>query len=142
MHFRQTHVGRYRAPRPQLAGDDRPVRGALIIRLLSGIEARLWEITGEHVMIGRTMIGVVMPERANKRELVHLPRRARLVLADLNARYIGGDWLELPAKLRRCIRLEVPGVHGAQAAVQEQEDKRYIFRRAPLFRRPGALLEQ
>ena len=93
-----------------------------------GIEAGLREVAGEHVVVGRAVVGVVMAERADQRELVHLPGRARQVLADLDAGHVGGDGLELAAKLGGRVGLQVPGVDGAQAAVQEQEDQRDIAR--------------
>ena len=93
-------------------------------------------------MVGRPVVGVVVPERADQRELVHLPADARQVLADADAGDVGVDRLELAAELGRRIGLQVPGVDGAEPAVQEQEDQRNVLRRLPLVGGPGLPLEQ
>ena len=71
------------------------------------IEAGLREVAGQHVMIGRPVVRVVMAERTDQRELVHLPGELRQMLADLDAGHVGGDRLELAAELGRGIGLEV-----------------------------------
>ena len=73
-----------------------------------------------------------MPERADQRELVHLPSQARQMFADLDAVDVGLDLLELAAKFLRGIRLHIEGVDGAEPAVQEEEDERDIARPSAL----------
>jgi len=108
------------------------VGGALIVRLEVRIEPGLREIAGEHVVIGRAMVRIVV-RRANQRKLVHVLGDLRHVFADLNAVHIGRDRLELAAKLDRGLGLEVPGIHRAQPAVQEEKDQRDFLGGFPQF---------
>ena len=80
---------------------------------------------------------IVVPERADQRDLVHLPGEPRQVLADRDARHVGRDRPELAAELGRGVGLQVPGVDGAQAAVQEDEDQRDVAGRLAPRRRRG-----
>ncbi len=59
---------------------------------------------------------------ADEGAAVHLPGQARQQLAHLDAGDGGGDRLELAANLGRGVRLHVPHVEVAGAAVEEDED--------------------
>ena len=52
------------------------------------------------------------------------------MFADADAGDIGVNGPEIAAKFDRGVRLEIPSIDGAEAAVQEEKDKRDIFRPA------------
>src|SRR5207244_13097303 len=84
-------------------------------------------------MVGRTVVAIVVAEIANERDFVHLPGGAREQVTYLNARNIGGGGTEVAAKLGRGVGLHVPGVDGAEAAVQEEKNERHVARRTSLL---------
>jgi hypothetical protein len=83
-------------------------------------------------MIGRPMIGIVVAERADEREFIHLPGAARHVLANLNAGNIGIDGTKFAAEFSGGVGLHVPAIDRAKAAVKEEEDEGHIPRRRAL----------
>src|SRR5208282_6637733 len=52
------------------------------------------------------------------------------MFADLDAGNIGRDRLEFTSKFSGCVGLEIPGVNGAAASVEEDKDEGNILRRA------------
>ncbi len=61
----------------------------LIIGRQAGIETARCAITGQHVMVGRAVAGVFVPERTDQRDLVHLLGHTGQQVADLHARHVG-----------------------------------------------------
>ena len=129
VHLGQADVGRHGTARPEGAGDDGAVGRPLVVGVERRVEAGRREIAGQHVVVGGAVVGVVMAEGADEGDLVHLPGHARQMFADADAGDVGVDGVEIAAELDRGVRLEVPRVDGAEAAVQEEEDERDIFRR-------------
>jgi hypothetical protein len=142
VHLRQADEGRHGALGAELAGDDGTVRRPLVVRLQVGIEAGLREVAGEDVVVGGAVVGVMVAEGTDERELVHLLGDARQVLANLDAAYIGVDRLELAAELGGRVGLEVPGVHRAETAMEENEDERNVRWPLALLGGAGLPLEQ
>src|SRR5256885_1697956 len=83
--LRQRDVGGYRPLRPELAADDRPDARLLVVRAERRVEPGLWEVPGEDVVVGRAVVGVVVAERPDQRELVGLPAHLREQVAHLDA---------------------------------------------------------
>ena len=89
----------------------------------SGVAFDLWRhVASECGVRVRKMGRVVVVERADQGDFVHLPRQPWKMLADLNAWHVGCDWLKLAADLGGCIRLQVEGVELTWPTPHEQED--------------------
>ncbi len=82
-------------------------------------------IAGEHLIDGGRVIEQAVrrvAHRADQRDLVERLRHHRHVLADLRARDLRLDRLELAANIGRRIRLRIPDVDVARPALQEDHD--------------------
>src|ERR1700677_2163990 len=80
--FRECHVSRYRSFWPQFLGYHRPNARTLVIGAQTRIETGGGAVAGENIVIGGTVIRVVMPERPDEGELVHLSCHFRQQFAD------------------------------------------------------------
>ena len=86
VHLEDGDIRRHGSDRPALAGDDRSVRGPLVVRLQVRIEPGRGGIAGEHVMVGQSVPRIIVRERPQERELIPLPGQSGEMLADLQAR--------------------------------------------------------
>jgi len=73
------------------------------------------------------MVAVAADDGADDGILVGQLRQLRQMLADLDARDVGGDGLELTADLRRGVHLQVEHVLMARSARQEDHDDRLVL---------------
>ena len=103
--------------------------GMLIVRREPAVERGVRMIAGEHVVIGGAVPGVAVRERADERELVHHPRDARQLIADVDARHIGRARLKGAADRVGRVGLHVERVNRAQPAAEEDEDQRGVAAR-------------
>src|SRR6266446_2417758 len=81
-------------------------------------------IPGQRQVGADGVIVVAMVDRANDSVFVRQLGEARQMLCDRDARYAGGDRLELAPNLLGRVRLQVPDVQVRRAAVIEDEDAR------------------
>src|SRR5258708_35851836 len=102
------------------------MRGALVVRAERGIEPRQRVITGEHVVVGRTVIRIAMPERAHEREFVGLAGAHWQVPADANTGSVRVDRPERGPGFGRRLGPDGPGVARAPAPRADQSDIRYV----------------
>src|SRR5262249_40879349 len=99
-----------------------------------------WRLgTGKQVGRRRYVGRLMVVQAADDRVVLRHPGHPGQVLDDAHAGYSGVAGLELAPELDRGIRLHVPGINVARAAIQEQEDKR--FRLLPGTRRAGCRFE-
>jgi hypothetical protein len=94
-------------------------------------------VAGQHPMRAHAVPGVRVEGAAHDGHFVHLLRLVRQVLADVDAGDVGLDRLELAAKLRGSVRLEVVHIDVARAAAQPQKDDRRVLGGFVLLFRPG-----
>ena len=64
---------------------------------------------------------VVMRQRTHDRQLVGLPSETRHVLAEENARHVGGDRIERPANFGRSVGLGIERVEVRRSALEPDE---------------------
>ena len=93
-----------------------PTARPLVVRVQVRVEPGRGEVAGEDVVVGRAVVRVVVPERADQRELVHLPWPT---FGRCSQTWTPGTWssigLELAAELGRRVRLQVERVDGGSA---------------------------
>ena len=123
VHVGKADVGRDAAARAEFVADVGTEGGVLVVGLEAAVEAGGGMMPGEHVMISAAVVGISMGEGANLGELLHDAGDAREVFADSNAGEVGGDGAEVAADVGGSVGLEVEGVDGAQAALEEDVDE-------------------
>jgi len=92
--------------------------------------------TGEQMMRRRRVIDIAVRHRADDGQLVAPLREQRKMLADLNARHVRADRLELAPNFRWRIWLEVPRFLLRRPAPHKKQNHRFgLHRRRGLFAR-------
>src|SRR5581483_9201915 len=79
-------------------------------------------VAGEYMMRGDKMIVLAMSQRADQGISVGASGEARQMLANVEARHLGSDGLELAPDLRGRIRLHVKRIEVARSTRQENQD--------------------
>ena len=88
-----------------------------------GIAAHDWsEVPRQCRMSARQVSRIIVAKRADDADLVHLPGQAAKMLADLNARDISRDRLELAADIARCFGLRIEGIKLTRPTPHEEKD--------------------
>ena len=81
---------------------------------------------GEEALVAAAVVGEVVGDGADERVAIGDAGMARQMLADLHARHIGRDRLEVAAVLGRGVGLHVVGFHVRRPARQPQQDDRRV----------------
>ena len=124
-HVRQGHERRQAAALGELMAEHRPQAGRVVAVVGQELEVALrGESAAERGERGRVVVRHRVVQAADDRQPVDDPRRVRQVLADLDTGHARRDRPELAADLPRGVRLHVPGVEVARAAVVEDQDAR------------------
>ena len=135
VHLRQTDVRRHRAPGPSFRAMTDPSAGRWLFGLRPGVERGRRVVAGQHVVVGRGRGRNCRGGTNGSATPCPSARRAAACARRPGCPARWSDRLELAAELGRRVGLEVPGVDGAQAAVEEDEDQRHVLCR--LSRRGG-----
>lgn len=81
-----------------------------------------WWGAGHHVVIPRTVVALVMANRADNRILVRDRGELRKVFADLDPRNVGVDRLELAANFDRSFRLGIKRLEVCWSTIHPDQD--------------------
>ena len=97
--------------------------------------------TRHHIVVSTAVIRVLVTDGPNNRVLIKALRHLRHAFREMHPWHACRDGLELPANLRRGLRLGIEGLVVRRPAIQPDHDAIHVLARAKIPRRTRLTLE-